>query len=96
MGIDLWQGDSAEEAWGKEITTGIATGVGVAILGATPIGAGIGVTIATGVVIGIGNDWLRDNFKGVKDFEDNVGRAVVSGWNNISNGVNNLFSGVFA
>ncbi|WP_314066070.1 hypothetical protein [uncultured Vagococcus sp.] len=67
----MWQGDTTEEAWGKEITTGIVTGVGVAILGATPIGAGI--------VIGMGNDWLRNNFKGVKDFEDGVGNAVVSG-----------------
>lgn len=37
VGIDMWQGDTAEEAWGKKITTGIATGIGVDILGATPI-----------------------------------------------------------
>lgn len=30
-------GDSVEEAWGKEITTGLVTGVGLAILGMTPI-----------------------------------------------------------
>lgn len=65
----MCQGDTAEEVLGKEITTGIATGIGVAILGSTPIGAG--------VIVGIGNDWLRDNFDGVRDFEDNVGNAIV-------------------
>ncbi|OJG95004.1 hypothetical protein RV18_GL003170 [Enterococcus termitis] len=96
VGIDMWQGDTAEESLGKEITTGIVTGIGVAILGATPIGAGIGVTIGVGVIVGMGNDWLRDNFDGVKEFEDNVGSAIVSGWNTVSNGVSDFFGGVFS
>jgi hypothetical protein len=47
------------------------------------------------LVVGLANDWLRDNFKEVKDFEDNVGNAVVSGWNKVSDGVSDFFGGVF-
>lgn len=74
----MWQGDTAKEAWGKGITTGIASvGVTGAIeLGsaalvsagvlANPIGVGVVGGIAIAVGIGFANDWLRDNFKGVK------------------------------
>jgi hypothetical protein len=48
------------------------------------------------LVVGLANDWLRDNFKEVKDFEDNVGNAVVSGWNKVSDGVSDFFGGVFS
>lgn len=108
VGIDLWQGDSAEEAWGKEITTGIAAvGVTGAIeLGsaalvsagvlANPIGVGIVGAIGIGIGVGLANDWLRDNFKGVKDFEDSVGNAVVSGWNKLSDGVGDFIGGIFS
>lgn len=107
VGIDMWQGDTAKEAWGKGITTGIASvGVTGAIeLGsaalvsagvlANPIGVGVVGGIAIAVGIGFANDWLRDNFKGVKNFEDNMGNAVVSGWNKVSNKVGDFFGGVF-
>ena len=108
VGMDMYYGDTAEEAWGKEITTGVATAGVVGAIGmgssalvsvgllANPIGVGVVGAIAIGVGVGIANDWLRDNFKEVKDFEDKVGNAVVSGWNNFAGGVSDFFGGVFS
>lgn len=95
VGIDIASGDSAEEAWGKGLTTGLVTRIGLAFLGMTPIGAGLGVSIVVGTLVGIGNDYLRDKFKSVKDFEDSIGNAVVSNWKNLTNNINSYFGGVF-
>ncbi|QDK71384.1 T7SS effector LXG polymorphic toxin [Lactococcus protaetiae] len=107
VGIDMATGDSAQEAWGKEITTTVTVAsIGGAIeLGSSalvtvglisnPIGLGIVGTIAIGVGVSMLNDTLRDHFSGVKKFEDNVGNAVVSGWNHVAKGVSSFFGGVF-
>lgn len=71
------------------------TGVGIAIFGATPIGAGIGMTIAVGTFVGFGNELLRDNFKFVRDFEDSIGDAVVSSWNNFTSSISGHIVEVF-
>lgn len=63
---------------------------------ANPIGVGIVGGIAISVGVGIANDWLRDNVKGVKDFEDSVGNAIVSGWGKVSTGIGNFFGGAIA
>ncbi|EUJ33009.1 hypothetical protein MFLO_05330 [Listeria floridensis FSL S10-1187] len=107
VGIDMWSGDSAEEAWGKEIVTatavigttglieaGSAALVSVGVL-ANPIGVGVVGAVAIGVGIGLANDWTRDHFQGVKDFEDNIGEAVVSRWNNVKEGAQGLFGSIF-
>ncbi|HEL9633521.1 TPA: hypothetical protein U0K44_000331 [Streptococcus suis] len=95
-------GDTAEEAWGKEIVTGattavitpiatvgvttVLTGIGVIATGASlPVAAVVGVGIAVGIGVNMANDWLREEFPEVKEFEDNVGEAVVDGWNNLCN-----------
>ena len=57
-----------------------------------PIGLGFGATVAIGIGISYANEWAREAFPEVKKFEDNVGKAVVSGWNNVVNGVKGLFS----
>ncbi|HFU3705515.1 TPA: hypothetical protein ACGO7G_001139 [Streptococcus suis] len=100
-GINMASGDTAEEAWGKEIVTGVTpavtpiatAGVTAALAGAGVIAAGaslpavavIGIGVVVGVGINIANDWLREEFPAVKEFEDNVGEAVVDGWNNLCN-----------
>ena len=104
VGIDMLFGDSAEVAWGKEITNTVTTvgaialikggSVALASVGmmANPISLGLGATVTIGVGIAYANEWARETFPEVKKFEDNVGKAVVSGWNNMVNGVKGLFS----
>ncbi|MBO4116567.1 hypothetical protein J5571_08485 [Streptococcus suis] len=91
-GINMASGDTAEEAWGKEITTGLVT---TAIIGGLAV-AGVSTPIGWGIAIGIGvnmaNDWLREEFPEVKEFEDNVGEAVVDGWNNLCDVASDTFS----
>ncbi|HEM3668352.1 TPA: hypothetical protein U1C81_002186 [Streptococcus suis] len=91
-GINMASGDTAEEAWGKEITTGLVT---TAIIGGLAV-AGVSTPIGWGIAIGIGvnmaNDWLREEFPEVKEFEDNVGEAVVDGWNNLCDIASDTFS----
>ncbi|MBM7203784.1 hypothetical protein J5581_05450 [Streptococcus suis] len=108
-GINMASGDTAEEAWGKEIVTGattavitpiatvgvttVLTGIGVIATGASlPVAAVVGVGIAVGIGVNIANDWLREEFPEVKEFEDNVGEAVVDGWNNLCNTASDTFS----
>ena len=104
VGIDMLFGDSADEAWGKEITNTAATAGTLALIEggsaalatagiiSNPIGLGFGATVAIGIGISYANEWAREAFPEVKKFEDNVGKAVVSGWNNVVNGVKGLFS----
>ena len=104
VGIDMLFGDSAEVAWGKEITNTVTTAGAIALIEggsvvlasvgmmANPISLGLGATVAIGVGIAYANEWARETFPEVKKFEDNVGKAVVSGWNNMVNGVKGLFS----
>ena len=49
-------------------------------------------TVFLKIIIIYANEWARETFPEVKKFEDNVGKAVVSGWNNMVNGVKGLFS----
>lgn len=98
VGIDIHNGDKADEAWGKEITnTAVSVGVGVAVdaLGIVVFGGPVGAALIGGVLIGTGvsmlNDELRKHFKGVKDFEDNIGKAVVSGWNSFTEEIKHFF-----
>ena len=104
VGIDLLDGDTVEEAWGKEITTGATTLAitGGIQLGSTalasvglisnPIGVGFLASVAIGVGVNYLNEWARETFPEVKKFEDNIGKAVVSSWNNMINGAKELFS----
>lgn len=93
---------------GREFTTGIASMcvtfaiksrsaelVSAGFL-ANPIGIGLVGGLALAYGIDYVNDKLRDNFKGVKNFEGNVGNAVVSEWNKVSNKVSDFFGGVFS
>mgnify|MGYP002737486562 FL=1 len=108
-GINMASGDTAEEAWGKEIVTGattavitpiatvgvttVLTGIGVIATGASlPAAAVVGVGIAVGIGVNMVNDWLREEFPEVKEFEDNVGEAVVDGWNNLCNTASDTLS----
>ncbi|MBK0084431.1 hypothetical protein IAE51_11055 [Lactococcus sp. S64] len=103
--------EDAGEAWGKEMTNtavtasvigGIEggsallaeTALGVA-LGVTPVGVGFIAGAAIGIGVGLANDYLRDHFKGVKDFEDGVGNAVVSGWNSSVKEVGHVWRNLF-
>lgn len=107
VGIDMLTGDSAEEAWGKEITTGVVTAgaIGAVEVGSTalvaaglianPIGISVVGAIAIGVGISLVNDFAREHFQGVKDFEDGVGNAVVSGWNSAIKGGKSLLGSIF-
>jgi hypothetical protein len=92
VGIDLLEGDTVEEAWGKEIITGTAGGLTIGALSLAGVSTPIGWGIAIGVGLNYTNEWLRAKFPEVKNFEDNIGRAVVSGWNNLVNGIKGLFS----
>ncbi|MDV7745198.1 MULTISPECIES: hypothetical protein [Enterococcus] len=106
VGIDIVSGDSAEEAWGKGIITGLAsagvisgiklsTGALAAVgLISAPVSIGIVGSIAVGIGVGIANDILREKFKFVRDFEDSVGQAVVSGWGDFTEGVSGFIGGL--
>ncbi|WP_066025886.1 hypothetical protein [Enterococcus mundtii] len=106
VGIDIASGDSAEEAWGKGIITGLAsaglvsgiklsTGALAAVgLISAPVSIGIVGSIAVGIGVGIANDILREKFKFVRDFEDSVGQAVVSGWGDFTEGVSGFIGGL--
>lgn len=106
VGIDIVSGDSAEEAWGKGIITGLAsagvvsgiklsTGALAAVgLISAPVNIGIVGSIAVGIGVGIANDILREKFKFVRDFEDSVGQAVVSGWGDFTEGVSGFIGGL--
>ncbi|AYG00466.1 T7SS effector LXG polymorphic toxin [Lactococcus allomyrinae] len=98
VGIDMVTGDSAQEAWGKEITTTAVIAGGFAVAGliaGAPIEAPLAAVIGVGILVNSTNDLLREHFSGVKKFEDNIGNAVVSGWNNVTKGVSSFFGGVF-
>ncbi|WP_301358596.1 hypothetical protein [Enterococcus spodopteracolus] len=106
VGIDIVSGDSAEEAWGKGIITGLAsagvvsgiklsTGALAAVgLISAPVSIGIVGSIAVGIGVGIANDILREKFKFIRDFEDSVGQAVVSGWGDFTAGVSGFIGGL--
>ena len=87
-------GTPVDEAVGSGIVTtavstiaeiGIASLVGVSAL---PLVATIGI----GVGVGMLNEMARDAFPDFKKFEDNIGKAAVSGWDNMVNGVKEVFS----
>lgn len=106
VGIDIVSGDSAEEALGKGIIIGLAsagvvsgiklsTGALAAVgLISAPVSIGIVGSIAVGIGVGIANDILREKFKFVRDFEDSVGQAVVSGWGDFTEGVSGFIGGL--
>lgn len=96
VGLDMLNGDTAEEAWGKEITTTTVIVGGIAVAGlivGAPVELPLAALVGIGVGVGFLNDKLRENFKGVKDFEDSIGNAVVSSWNSLTKGVGNFFGG---
>lgn len=37
--------------------------------------------MAVGSVVNLANDWTREKFPEVKEFEDNIGKGVVDTWN---------------
>lgn len=97
VGLDMLAGDTAEEAWGKEISTTAITVEGFAAVGlimGAPVELPIVAVIGIGISINMGNDYLRDKFEVIKNFEDGVGNAVVSGFNNLKDGVSDLFGGI--
>lgn len=94
IGIDVLSGTPVDEAVGSGIVTtavstiaeiGIASLVGVSAL---PLVATIGIGIGVGML----NEMARDAFPDFKKFEDNIGKAAVSGWDNMVNGVKEVFS----
>ena len=104
VGMNMFMGDSAAEAWGKEISVGLTT---VGITGGVYLGsavlAGVGlisapVTLSIGAVVGIGvgvsllNDWAREKWPDLKKFQDNIGSAVVGTWNGAVDFVSDGFS----
>ncbi|MET3557908.1 hypothetical protein ABID29_001020 [Streptococcus rupicaprae] len=103
VGINMLSGDTAEEAWGKELTVGVTTavvsgGVYLSSVGLTAVGLisapvtlGIGATIVLGVGVSMINDWAREQWPELKEFEDNVGRAVVDTWNNATEMISNVW-----
>ncbi|MGT2710760.1 hypothetical protein [Streptococcus oriscaviae] len=92
VGFNMYFGDTAEVAWGKEITTGLVTTAITGVLAVAGVSNPIGWGIAVGIGVNMANDWLREEFPEVKEFEDNVGEAVVDGWNNLCNTASNTFS----
>lgn len=62
VGLDMMQGDSAEEAWGKEITTGVVSGIatdavisGITYTSAMLLGVATSeITIPAAAVVGVG------------------------------------------
>lgn len=108
VGIDTWVNhEDAGEAWGKEMTnTAVTASVISGIEGGTAILASIGLIsklvgigflagAAIGIGVGLANDYLRDHYKVVKDFEDGVGNAVVSVWNNSVKEVGHVWKNLF-
>ena len=94
IGIDIIQGNPVDSAIGSGIvTTGAALAVeGLAGLALGTAGLPVLASIGIGVGVGIANDFLRETIPAVKDFEDNVGKAVVAGWNGVVNVAKGLFS----
>ena len=108
VGMDTWVNhEDAGEAWGKEMTnTAVTASViggiegGTAILASiglisNPVGIGFLAGAAIGIGVGLANDYLRDHYKVVKDFEDGVGNAVVSGWNSSVKEVGHVWRNLF-
>ena len=104
VGIDMLSGDSAEVAWGRQVTTtlgtmAVTTGIevgsaylaGVGVL-ANPVGLGVVATVGIGMAVGFANEWARETFPEFKKAQDEIGKQVVTGWNNLVNGVKGLFS----
>ncbi|WP_024412821.1 hypothetical protein, partial [Streptococcus suis] len=103
-GINMVSGDTAEEAWGKEITTGLVTtaitgGVylGSAALVAAgvmtaPVTIGVGGAIVLGVAVSAINDWAREEWPELKEIEDNIGEAVVDSWNGLMSVSSDVFN----
>ena len=60
-----------------------------------PVGIGFLAGAAIGIGVGIANDSLRDHYKVVKDFEDGIGNAVVSGWNSSVKEIGNVWRNLF-
>ena len=94
IGIDIIQGSPVDSAIGSGIvTTGAALAVeGLAGLALGTAGLPVLASIGIGIGVGIANDFLRETIPAVKDFEDNVGKAVVAGWNGVVNVAKGLFS----
>ena len=75
----------AQETIGKNIVTGTITAVGVAMfLGpGAPFVATAAVTIGVGTLVGMGNNWVRDNVPAVKNAENWLGELAVGAYDGV-------------